>query len=272
MRFVDGRPCPSWMWCAIFTLFGIAVLPDTTLSFAQESSKQFDRYAGALPAGIGSATIEAVGQTNRYSTSSSHSAGRQLLYTVRVVELPTDEAKRFTETWQLAGGATATQQQANFGTLLESTVVPAAYTSASSRTSSTTSEVRLSSGLSEEQVDELVESGKVIHSPKIVGENGAAVDVRVGREVQFVAAFEPPKDQNGNNTATMQPVVGTIHHGITLELAGTIDDEKGLVRFELGLMHTELKGLGNKFTIESKDGPLTVQQPEVSSFGVRTSC
>ncbi len=191
---------------------------------------------------------------------------KQLLYTMLVVEVPTEEAKAIIEKWNLVVGSTSTTQKTNSDRLLKNAVVPASSTS-----STTTSEFRISEAFSEEQINELVRLGKVISSPKIVGENGAEVNVRVGRDVQFVAAYEPVKDENGNDSATMQPMVGTIHDGIKLGLTGAFDDKKENVQLEIRFAGTQFKGMGNPFTYESKDRTLTVQQPKFTFTEVQTT-
>ncbi len=192
---------------------------------------------------------------------------KQLLYTILVVEVPTEEAKAIIDKWNPLGRSTSTTQKTNSGKLLKNAVVPASFTE-----STTTSEFRISDALSEEQINELVGLGKVISSPKIVGENGAEVNVRVGDDVQFLAAYEPVKVENGNDSATMQPIVGTIHDGIKLGLTGAFDDKKENVQLEFKFANIQFKGMGNPFTYESKDGTLTVQQPDFTSTGVQTTC
>lgn len=192
---------------------------------------------------------------------------KQLLYTMLVVEVPTEEAKAIVEKWSLVGSSTSTTQKANSGKLLKNAVVPASFNA-----STTAYECRISDGLSEEQIIELVGLGKLIHAPTVVGENGAEVNVRVGGDVQFVAAYEPGKDENGNDSATMQPVIGTIHDGIKLGLTGAFDDKKENVRLDFRFTDTQFKGMGEPFTYEAKNGRLTVQQPEFISTEIQTSC
>lgn len=192
---------------------------------------------------------------------------KQLLYTMHVVEVPTEEATAIVEKWNLAGATTSLTQEANSGLPQEkNAVVPASF-----RASAATFEVRMSDALSDVQINELVGLGKVISSPKIVGRNGAEVNVRVGREVPFIAAYEPLKDENGNATAAMQPKVVSLHDGIKLDLTGAFDDMKEYVQLECRFVHSQLKEM-DSFTYESKDGPLTVQQPKFSTTGIQTTC
>ena len=195
---------------------------------------------------------------------------QQLLYTVLVVEVPTDKANAIIENWNSLGGCVSTRQAPNSGNLLRRVIAPVSLSTPT--TTSTTSELRISGGLKEAEIDEIVEFGNVVQSPQIAGENGAEVVVRVGRDVQFVSTYEPVIDENGNGSATMKPVVGTVHDGITLGLTGTLDDGKENVQLGLNFTDTKLNGMGDPFTFETNDGPLTVQQPEVASSGVQTRC
>lgn len=96
---------------------------------------------------------------------------KQLLYTIHVVEVPTEKAIAIVGKWNLAGAATSLTPEANSVLPLEkSAVVPASV-----RASAATFEVRKSDALSGEQINELVALGKLISSPKIVGRNGAEV-------------------------------------------------------------------------------------------------
>jgi len=192
---------------------------------------------------------------------------KKLLYTMHVVEVPSEEALVVVGKWNLAGAVTSLTEEANSGLPLKKNAV----VQASFKASATTFEVRLSDALSDEQINELVGLGKVISSPKIVGRNGTEVNVRVGREVQFIAAYEPVKDENGNDAASMQPKFVNIHDGIKLDLTGAFDDMKENVRLECRFAHSQLKGM-DSFTYESKDGPLTVQQPQLSTTGIQTIC
>ena len=188
----------------------------------------------------------------------------QMLYEMLVIEVPTDEAAAIVNKWNLVGGSVKVEQETKSGFFWKKAVVPAAATA-----SANTFEFRVSDALSEEQIDKFVGLGKVIDSPEIVGQNGSEVTMRVGHEVQFVAAHEREKDENGNET--IQPKVGNLYDGIKLDLTGVFDDMKQNVRLGLTLTHSSIKGMST-FDYESKDGPLTVQQPNFRSSGIQTTC
>lgn len=188
----------------------------------------------------------------------------QMLYAMLVVEVPTEEARAIVEKWNLAGGSMTIKQEAKCGLFRKNIVVPASFSD-----SATTFEIRVSDVLNDEQINELVGLGMVIDSRKIVGQNGAEVNMRVGREVPFVAAYERVKDENG--TATVQLKVGNLHDGIKLDLTGVFDDKKQNVQLGFRLTHSHLKEM-KTLAYESKDGPLTVQQPDFTSSGIQTTC
>lgn len=188
---------------------------------------------------------------------------RRLLYKIVVVEVPSDKAKAIIETWDLMGGRSHVSQAANADKLPENAIAPASFNA-----STKTIEFRVSRGLSEGQIGELVDSGKLIRSPEIVGDNGAEVVVRVGSDVPFVATYEPVQDENGGTA--MQPVLGTIRDGITLRLTGTFADREETVCLELGFTDAKLEGMGDPFMFKTVAGPLPVQQPEFASTGFWT--
>lgn len=286
MRFINVSQSRGSILVTVVLLISAAVtLPGAALSVAQESSGQVNYSTRSFPAEIALAKIEANGHSpsearqllqdrlpkghdwSNHTNSTEIVPSAQLLYSMLVVEVPTEEAKAIVERWNLVGSSTSTTQKANSGKLLKNAVVPASFNA-----STTTYECRISDGLSEEQINELVGLGKIIHAPKAVGENGTEVNVRVGCDVQFVAAYEPGKDENGNDSATMQPMIGTIHDGIKLGLTGAFDDKKENVRLDFRFTDTQFKGMGDPFTYEAKDGGLTVQQPEFISTEIQASC
>lgn len=162
---------------------------------------------------------------------------KKLMYTIHVVEVPSEEALVVVGKWNLAGAVTRLTKEANSGLhMKKNAVVPASF-----RATATAFEVRLSDALSDEQINKLVGLGKLISSPKIVGRNGAEVNVRVGREVKFIAAYESVKDENGNDTASMQPKFVNLHDGIKLDLTGAFDDMKENVQLECRFAHSQLR-------------------------------
>ncbi len=311
MRSGQGSQSLCSIWVTVVLLIGATVvLPGAALSVAQENSGQVGYCTESFPAGSALAKIEADGHSpsearqllldrlpkgqdgssDENSTEIVSSAQllndqlhvhgsreyinlvkqqlinvqkfglQQLLYTILVVEVPTEEAKAIVEKWKLAGKSTSSV------TLQNNAVVPASFAA-----SATQFEFRISDALSDEQINELSGLGKVISSPKIVGQNGAEVNVQVGREVQFVATYEPVKDENDNDSTTMQPKVLNLHDGIKLDLTGVLDSLKENVQLVFNLKHSQLKGM-ETFTFESKHGPLTVQQPNLRSTAIQTTC
>lgn len=188
----------------------------------------------------------------------------QIQYSIVIVEVATEEANSIVEKWTLAGRAMVSKQETNSGLLRKSGVVPTSFTK-----SAATTEIRVADVLSNEQIDELLNLGKVIAAPKIVAQNGTEATVQVGREMPFVAAYERVKDDEGN--ATVQPKVGSVLDGIKLDLTGILDDKKQNVQLALRLTHSHLNEM-KSLACESEDGPVTVQQPDFTSSEIQTTC
>jgi type II secretory pathway component GspD/PulD (secretin) len=298
MRFVNGsQSCGSISLTAVLLISTAVISPGAALSVAQESAVQVDDFTRSFPTEIALAKIEADGHSpsdarqllqdrlSKAYESSKHANSseidlvnqqlfnvqefglKQLLYSMLVVEVPTEDATAIVENWDLVGSSTSTTQKINSGNLLKYAGVPASVTA-----STTTYECRISAGLSEEQITELVGMGNVIRAPTIVGENGAEVNVRVGCDLQCVTGYKRGKDDSGNDRATMQPMIRTMHEGIKLVLIGTFDDKKENVKLDFRFTDTQSKGTGNPFTYEATDGGVTVQQPEFASTGIQASC
>lgn len=284
MRLTDGSPKSVWISVTIGLLIHVAVvLQGAVLSIAQESSGQSRMSIGQeqlkysnsnelVPSARNQndqiqnqAKLEQIDLDQPGLNRIPEANPKHLLYTLLVVEVSADEAKAIIEIWNLVGASTSSEQKTSSRKLFNNAVGLTARTD-----SKTTSEFRISVGLSEQQISEIVELGKLIASPKIVAESGAEVTMRVGSDVQFVAAYEAVKDENGNEK--MQPIFGTIHDGIKLDLLGALDDKGESVQYDFSLMNTQFKGMGSPFTYESKDGPLTVHQPEIRSSEIQTSC
>ncbi|MEI8212994.1 MAG: hypothetical protein WCI02_12665 [Planctomycetota bacterium] len=193
----------------------------------------------------------------------------RLLYTVNIVELPSEVAKGYTEKWNLVGRVSRSTEKTNSGKNAKK-----ADMRASLAASTTTSELRISDPLSDEQLTELIGLGKVRLSPKIVAivtENGAEANVRVGRDEQFATSFDPIMDENADDRKFMQPNVGKIHDGIMLGWTGVVDAKKENVQLKFRVANTQFMGMGNPFTYEAEDGPRTVQQPRFKSTEVQTT-
>lgn len=284
MRSTDGSPKYVWISVTIGLLIHVAVvLPGAVLSIAQESSAQSRlsmgqerlKYSNSnelVPSARNQndqiesqAKLEQIGLDQPGLDGISEANPKHLLYTMLVVEVSAVEAKAIIEKWNLVGASTYAEQKTNSRKL-----IPNAFGRAAHTDSNTTSEFRISDGLSEQQINEIVGLGKLIASPKIVAESGAEVTMRVGSDVQFVAAYQAVEDENGKEI--MQPVAGTIHDGIKLNLSGALDEEGKNVQYDFSLLNTQFKGMGSPFTYESKDGSLTVQQPEIRSTEIQTSC
>ncbi len=311
MRFENGSQSPRAILVAVvLVMIAPVVLPRAALSVAQERSGQVDYFTESFPAKLALAKIEADGHSAgearhllrdrllKVNDSSNKAIGakivasvtlqndqlyvhgsreyinrvkqqlidiqelglKQLAYTIRIIEVPTEEAKAIIEKWSPVGGSTSTS------------VVPA-----SSTAFQTTSEFRISDALDEDQTNEFIRLGKLIASSKIVGENGAEVNARFGRDVQFAAAYEPAayepvKDKNVSDSEIMQPVIGTIHDGIKLGLIGAFDDNRENIQLKFRFDHTHFKGMSDPLKYESKNGLLTVQQPKFTSTGFQTAC
>ncbi len=268
MQFKQGSQSRCSIWVAVFWFFAAIVSLGDSLSVAQESSVQDGYIIESFPAEGALATSEANGHSfvKQPLIATPEFGLKELLYTIVVVEVPTENASPIVKDWNLTGSSTRLMQKSNAGYLQKSAVVPTSATG-----SATTFEVRISDTLSNDQLNELIGLGKVISSPEIVGQNGAEVHVRLGHEVPFVASYEPVKDQYGNDSSTMQPMVVKILDGIHLNLTGALADNQKSVRLGIEIEHSQLKGM-TPFTFESGQGPLTVQQPDVSVSGISTVC
>ncbi len=238
MQFGQGGQFCFPKWVRSFLLASALVyLPSSTVSIAQENTGSLVDRSMA-----------------------------QLLYTIRVVEVPTEKAKPLTEKWNLVGASSTIKYPSNTGSRPNSAVIPASFTN-----TATTSEIRLSEALNDAQIDALIGAGNVVSSPKMLGHSGEEVSVRIGRLVPFVAAFEPTKDENGHDTTTLKPRVETIHDGIGLDLTGDLGEDNENIRLQFKLLQSKFTGM-DTFTFESEHGPLTVQQPSVSVNTIQTTC
>lgn len=193
---------------------------------------------------------------------------QQLLYTILVVEVPADGAKVLIENWNLLGASMRTSQKNESGKSRDNAIFPASFTTSPATT--TVSEFRTSEELSDEQINELVGLGKVVASQRLVGEDGAEVNLRVGRDLEFLAAYENVRDESGNESAAMKPVFATILDGIHLGLTGVFDENKDHVQFRLRFNDSQFKEMGSPFIFESTDGPLEIQQPVFESKEIQT--
>lgn len=282
------------MWLKSCLLIGTAiVLSSPTLSIAQENTRPLvDRTTpelddslihelrhnlhlldGQLSPNEKFGRISVVSKALAKLKVASHSSNDQsaknhLNYTILFIELPHNRAESVTEDWKVMGTASSIDRDSSSGVQPSSEVVSASHVSANLRSEF---RISISDALNDEQIDLLVSAGTPVSSPKLMGENGKEVSMRVGREVPFVASFERLKGENGKETATLEPKVKTLHHGIQLDLTGTLDDDKKNVLLRVKFAQTELKHL-DTLTIESEDGPLMVQQPTISATGIDTTC
>lgn len=183
----------------------------------------------------------------------------QLKFQIRIVEIPTAEAKTFIQDWELVGKVVEKQEKG---------VVAASYTVDAAEVF----ETRKSSALSDCEVKELLDAGgngTALAAPTLIGLNGMPVEMMMGGEVPYVSSFNPVEDENGNKTSTMQPVIGFAKTGIILKLTGVLDEESEAVDLSLDYTQAELKGM-DTFTFESGSDALTVQQPILAQTKVVT--
>ena len=89
---------------------------------------------------------------------------QQLLYTIRVVEVPTEEVAGIIEPWRMAVSINEFQSETIAASPPKDAVVPASFTAAT-----THFEIRISDPLSEQQINELVGLGEVVATPKLIG-------------------------------------------------------------------------------------------------------
>ena len=83
-----------------------------------------------------------------------------------------------------------------------------------------------------------------------------------------MAAYEPVKDEEGNDTGTLKPKLTSIHEGIAFDLTGALDSKNEDVELGFTFQHSQVKAMGT-FTYESKQGPLTVQQPNIKTNRIK---
>lgn len=288
-----GRKAPHFfpMWLKALGVIGTAITLQSAASYAQENTGPLtDRSTGEsnvnqvpesrenprsidaqlLPTNnVGGISVvsKALAQLKAAGYSpKDHSEKNHLRYTILIIEMPFTMAETLTENWKIMGAVSNVEQPSGSEKLPSPEVVTASHASNNTRF-----EFRISDALNDEQIGKLVSVGKPVSSPKLLGENGEEVSMRVGREVPYVASFQPLKDENGKDTETLQPKVETLHSGIRLNLTGTLDDDKTNVLLRVNFAQSELKRL-ETFTFESEHGPLTVQQPTVSATSIDTTC
>ncbi len=184
----------------------------------------------------------------------------QLLYTVRIVEVPAEKAEPLRKGWRTCGS-------------VEEMVEPQSGVQLATFKSSSRSTHKFwqSDKLSEQQVGEIVRMGTLLYAPEIVAYQGQSAIVKFGTETPFLTSYEPVKDESNKNAVKMQPVVTVFHDGVSLDLHGVMDAKRQKIRLNLTYEQSTVKG-GGTFTFESQHGPLTVQQPDVSYSAIQTSC
>ncbi len=126
----------------------------------------------------------------------------KLRYTVRIIEMSDEQAEHLTKGWRVLGRSDSLVTNESHASAKDrSVVVPASHTSTANA-----HEFSMSSVLSDEQVAKIVHSGKMISAPKLIGQNGKAVKVRIGEVVPFTTSYASSMDPDANALTTMQPI------------------------------------------------------------------
>lgn len=253
MRFKHGDQVPCCTWGVVW-IGAICFLSGNVSSIAQENAP-----VGAVH------SVDGAGRSSLNEFPAQEASSEQLVYTVRILELPTDKAMAHAKNWPVLGATSQATDASDDRLQANAAVVQASFTKSAEEFS-----VRFSSGMSDQQIVALLAEGQIVSAPKIIGYGGQQVNVRIGEELPFVTSFETVKDASGHDTDRLQPVITKLRQGIALDLVGTLDESKRNVSLRLKYEESEVKGV-DTFTFEAAEGPLTVQQPSLSVHAIQTT-
>ncbi|MFN3193201.1 MAG: M56 family metallopeptidase [Aureliella sp.] len=188
-----------------------------------------------------------------------------IAYEVQILEVPFEKLQGLTEGWttmsetyRQSGSAMAALEM-NAGE-----VIPAGYVAKSSHA------IHLSPGLKEAEIKSLIEAGKMLASPTLLAMQGTASDIRIGNEVPFIASYQPVLTEEGKPSGTMQPIVKVLLEGLEFEVEGQLAKQESEVACKIRYRHSEVAKV-SEFRMESDQGELVVQQPEVNEHEIQTS-
>ncbi|GAB5406953.1 MAG: hypothetical protein Aurels2KO_51840 [Aureliella sp.] len=260
MRLGHGsqRRCPHWIKCT-FLLGAVIALPGLPLAFGQEKPPVEKTQA------IRKESLKDAATSPQPATKDQLA----IRYVVRIVELPAGALDGKLETWNETDNSKVTLAVTRSGDSPDSEssdaseVLPAAFTFPGVS-------IRKSGVLQDDEIRSLLDNGKVLMCPKVVAFDGQSAEFFSGSEVPFVTSCEMAKDEDGNESTTIQPVVTNKSVGTEINLTGHLNSKGDSVQLQVEYKHTELNHV-DKFTFETAGGPFEVDRPSFSSNGLDTT-
>lgn len=182
----------------------------------------------------------------------------QILYRVRILEVPTAEIEDTIADWRILGSSQSNTkssddvQQASFAPNTRSF------------------EIVASDALTAAAFSQIVDVGKTLSTPNLLAESGNQASARVGSTIPFVTGFEKKKGDSDEDSTELQAKIAYFDAGISVSMTGELDEEDDSILLAFSYKDTEFISL-DKFTFDSPDGPLTIDQPAFSSSEIENT-
>ena len=197
-----------------------------------------------------------------------------LKYTVRIMEIPTEQLLDSMQDWQVLG---RTQLGGNNEVVSAIQVDPSSdsesnvVVTASATGLNDLWSVKTSGALQDEQIRKLISMGEILSAPKLTGHNGVPIELMVGSEVPYVTGFETETDDNGNTITTNKQKIEFATAGIRLRLLGLLDKQESEIDLDMVFEQSDVKDV-NTFTFNTESGPATIQMPVINGSKMQTNC